>query len=214
MRALKKAVKLFGILLTLPVLYLLVGLLLSLIPVNTQQAEANAGEIYLSTNGVHLDVVIPRPLLSPALLQDLEYQSDEAYFAFGWGDKNFYLNTPTWADMTIKNAAAALLWNSPSLIHLTRYQNLREEWVKVPVSTAQITRINVELNHRFAFDSSGKKILLAEPGYYHNDHFYAAAGSYHAFRTCNSWINELFKASGLKTSLWTPYDFGIIWWYE
>jgi uncharacterized protein (TIGR02117 family) len=159
-------------------------------------------------------VGIPRSYLSPDLLDGLPYKKGEDYFAFGWGDKNFYLNTPTWGDLTLKNALSALLWNSPSLIHLTRYRSLQEEWVVVPVTDSQLALLNEALNQRFALDESGKKVLLPEPGYYHNDDFYAATGHYHAFRTCNSWINDLFKASGLKTSLWTPYDFGIMRWYE
>ena len=213
MKIFKTIFKILGFTISIPILYLLIGLLLSLIPVNTKQQENTTKTIYLSTNGVHLDVVIPKSYLSPSLLQDLKYKENEPYFAFGWGDENFYINTPSWADLRLKNAASALLWNSPSLIHLTRYQNLQKDWVAVPINDAQLDLLNVELNNRFALDEADSKILLDEPGYYHNDHFYGAKGSYHAFRTCNSWINDLFKTAKIKTSLWTPYDFGVMWWH-
>lgn len=214
MKILKRVGEVLGLLLVLPFSYLLIGLLLSLIPVNTRKGAVPSKEIYLSTNGIHLDVVIPRSYLSPDLLDGLLSEKGENYFAFGWGDKNFYINTPTWGDLTLKNALSALLWNSPSLIHLTRYRRIQEEWVAVPVTDAQLAALNANLNQGFAVAENGKKMLLPEPGYYHNDAFYAATGHYHAFRTCNSWINDLFKASGLKTSLWTPYDFGVMWWYD
>jgi len=32
------------------------------------------------------------------------------WLAFGWGDKGFYLNTPTWADLKFSTAVKAAFW--------------------------------------------------------------------------------------------------------
>lgn len=39
--------------------------------------------------------------------------TDFNYIAFGWGDKGFYLDTPTWADLKFSTAfKAAFGWDS------------------------------------------------------------------------------------------------------
>src|SRR3546814_11193566 len=40
------------------------------------------------------------------------------YLAFGFGNRDFYLTTPTWADLTFKTAFAAAIGGGPSLIHV------------------------------------------------------------------------------------------------
>ncbi|REG87882.1 uncharacterized protein DUF2459 [Winogradskyella sediminis] len=58
------------------------------------------------------------------------------------------------------------------------------------------------------------KIILENQGYSSIDDFYKAKGSYSCFKTCNSWVNSAFKESGLKSCLWTPFDFGLMNKYE
>ena len=41
------------------------------------------------------------------------------YIAIGWGDKGFYLDTPTWADLKFSTAFKAAFWLGNSAIHTT-----------------------------------------------------------------------------------------------
>ena len=43
-----------------------------------------------------------------------------------------------------------------------------------------------------------------------HDNFYEANGSYHLFRTCNVWTNQVLINAGIKTAIWTPFDSGIL----
>ena len=99
-------------------LYLLAAWLLAKVPVNAGAAQPKDGiPIYLLSNGVHTDLVLPlanaehdwRSLLD----RDLTTKPDSLarWVGFGWGDKGFYLNTPTWADFDLATAFAALLWD-------------------------------------------------------------------------------------------------------
>lgn len=45
------------------------------------------------------------------------------YLAIGWGDKGFYLNTPTWADLKFSTAFKAAFGLSKPAMHATFYRD-------------------------------------------------------------------------------------------
>lgn len=210
MRFLKKTLKLiFGVLL-IPIGYLLVSLLLTSITVNKNQQNFNLDKtIFLNTNGIHLDIIIPVSEIDEELIRGLKIK-DEKYLSFGWGDENFYLNTPTWNDLTFKNAFNAMFLNSNTLIHLTKYSKKTSEWTIVNLNEKQLSKLNNYILNTFKLDDNGNKIILENKGYTFNDDFYKAKGSYSIIKTCNSWANSALKTSDLKSCYWTPFDFGII----
>ena len=208
---LKKTFKAIGIFLAIPFLYLLISLIFSYISVQPSQKNSPKNHtIYLHTNGVHLDIALAKADLDSLLLKDLKHQPQDRYFSFGWGDRNFYLNTPTWGDLTAKNAVTALFLTSETLIHLTRYANKRTSWKEIKVGEAQLKAMNDYLLGSFKLDEQGQKTILSGKGYSFRDDFYEAIGSYSCFNTCNSWVNAAFKQCGVKACLWTPFDFALL----
>lgn len=211
MKVFKKIVKWIITITLIPVVYLVISLILSFIPINNKEEYSEKNKsIYLISNGVHLNIIIPKNQLSSKLLDGLRYFKNDNYFSFGWGDKIFYLNTPTWGDLTFKNAYRALFLKSPTLIHLTRYSTINGDWAEIKVNQYQLNKINQYIYKTFYFNSLNKKILLNSKGYSYNDDFYEALGSYSCFRTSNSWINSGLKESDIKACLWTPYDFALL----
>ncbi|MCF6268661.1 MAG: TIGR02117 family protein [Melioribacteraceae bacterium] len=215
MKILQKIAKWFLYFLCIPIGYIIISLILTFITVNKTELNIEKNkEIYLSTNGVHLNIIIYIDELNVELKKGLRFTQDEKYFSFGWGDENFYLNTPTWNDLTFGNTFKALFLNSSSVIHLTKYKHINTFWTKVVLSESELEKLNQFISESFKKDESGNKIIIANSGYSRNDDFYKANGSYSCFKTCNSWVNSAFKESGLKSSLWTPFDFGLINKYE
>jgi uncharacterized protein (TIGR02117 family) len=159
---------------------------------------------------VHLEIIIPVNELSTELKEDIEIAPDDKYISFGWGDENFYLNTPTWGDLTLKNAFIALFLKSSALIHLTRWKQVNSSWTKVIIGESELRKLNHYLSMSFKKDENGNKIILNNSGYSNNDDFYKANGSFSCFKTCNTWVNKAFKESDLKSCLWTPFDFGLL----
>ena len=211
MKIFRKLLRFFILLLALPVGYLLVSLVLTSITIESQSDDLPKDHIvYLNTNGVHLDVVIPKIEISEELTKGLKMNSEDQYISFGWGDENFYLNTPTWGDLTISNACSALFLKSSTLMHITRYTTFQSDWIAVELSISQLERLNTYLESSFRTDLSGAKIIMPDAGYSTHDDFYKANGSYSCLKTCNSWVNTGFKESGLKACLWTPFDFGLM----
>lgn len=207
----RKIIKTILFILGIPLLYMTVSLILTFIPVNISDNEKeNTEVVYLSSNGVHLDIVLKKEDLSEELKKGLVYGQSDHYFSFGWGDREFYLNTPTWSDLTLKTAFTAVFLNGPSVMHITRHKRLQNHWVKVELSRSELHKINALIQKTFDKNPSGKKVLLIAEGYSSQDEFYRARGSYSWFKTCNSWVNTTFKKSGLKSCLWTPFDFGLL----
>jgi len=199
----------------IPIGYLLISLILSSIPVNTDSENPDDEyTIFLSTNGVHLDIILPLELMDAALLEDLNKTATDRYLAVGWGEENFYLNTPQWSDLSLETAFKAAFMDNTSLLHITRYTSTNSHWIKVKLSKTELYRLNRYILDTFQLDSDGNKSLLLDTGYTPQDDFYKARGSYSFHHTCNSWVNAGFRESGLKAALWTPFDFGLMGKYE
>ncbi|ULC59151.1 DUF2459 domain-containing protein [Flaviramulus sp. BrNp1-15] len=176
MKWLKIILKLLLGILVFPVVYLLVSLLLTSITVNENNVNLSKNKmVYLNTNGVHLDIIIPVSEIDDRLIKGLKMKG-EKYLSFGWGDENFYLNTPTWNDLTFKNAFSALFLNSSTLIHLTKYSNKKSEWTIVHVNEKQLSKLNEYILNSFELNINGDKIILENVGYSFNDAFYKAKG--------------------------------------
>jgi len=215
MRLGKRILKWILYLLLIPISYLVTSLILSSITIDRKiENQVSEKTIYLTTNGVHLDIVIPKNNIDSLLLLGLKQEQSDKYLSFGWGDENFYINTPTWGDLTFKNAFSAMFLKSSTLMHVTRYKSKRSDWIEIKVTEAELKKLNFYLQNTFKTTEKGMKIILENQGYSSIDDFYKANGSYSCFNTCNSWVNSGFKESGLKSCLWTPFDFGLMKKYE
>lgn len=214
MRILRKLLKFILYILSIPVIYIVVALILTAITVNKDTADTTADKlIFLNTNGVHLEIIMPVNDLAPNLREGLNIKNAN-YIAFGWGEENFYVNTPTWADLTFKNAIRALFLKNNTLMHLTRYEVKRPKWTTVKLSSSQLRKLNAYILKTFKTGVDDSKFMLQGMGYTYDDDFYKANGRYSCFKTCNSWVNSAFKQSNLKSCYWTPFDFGLIHKYK
>lgn len=215
MKIIKKMFKWVLYFLLIPVSYIIVSLILTAITIDRKvDNKVYDKSIYLSTNGVHLEIVIQRKDLDSLLLSGIKNIGTESYLSFGWGDENFYINTPTWGDLTFNNAFRAMFLKSTTLMHVTRYKQKRSDWVEIKVNESELQKLNAYLLNTFETIEIGMKIILENKGYSSIDDFYKSKGSYSCFNTCNSWVNRGFKESGLKSCLWTPFDFGLLNKYE
>lgn len=148
------------------------------------------------------------------MLSGIKHNGVDTHLAFGWGDEKFYINRPTWNDLTFNNAFRALFLKSTTLLHVTRYQQKNSGWVEIKVSNTELQKMNAYLFDTFDTNEIGMKIGLENKGYSSKDDFYKAKGSYSCFKTCDSWLNTGLKESGLKSCLWTPFDFAVLKKYE
>jgi uncharacterized protein (TIGR02117 family) len=200
-------------------LYIVASVVLSIIPVNRNFKEDQKGiPIYIVSNNIHTDIVMP-------VNSELYNWSDKIilpdtiiyrYVSFGWGEKNFYLETPSWADFKFSTGFKAAFFMGTSAMHVTGYIKTPEEnkrCKKVMVSNVQYLKLANYIHDTFKKDSTGKIKPIDVKGYNVNDLFYNANKTYSLFFTCNSWTNKALKQAGLKASFWTPIDKGILFQY-
>ena len=204
-------------------IYLLMAFVLSRIRVEKEITSVSDVTIYILTNGVHTDIVMP--VKNPQIDWSTEIKFHNTvskdslmeYVALGWGDKGFYLETPTWADLKFSTAFKAAFSLSTSAIHATFYKNMNEGEAckKISISKEQYARLIKFVKNSFMTNSNGNFIhIVTNANYGKDDAFYEANGSYSLFHTCNTWANNGLKTCGQKACLWTPFDTGIFYHYE
>lgn len=199
-------------------LYGLAVLALGLIPLNRDFRPAPDGiDIYISSNGVHADLLLPRQSavrdwgrLLPA--SDFRQPGPEArYLAIGWGDRDFYLNTPTWAALRAGTALRALSGRDGSLLHVEPVPVPRPSprLRRIRVSPGQLCRLDDYVLRSFDLDASGHPQRLPGAHYGGHDAFYQARGGYSLFKTCNEWARAGLAQAGVRSPVWSPLTFGL-----
>lgn len=203
--------------------YLVSAFCLSRIEVNSDVVASDDVSIYLTTNGVHADLVLPVKTEIKDWSESVTFENTIAkdstakFVAFGWGDKGFYLDTPTWADLKFKTAFAATFALSNSAMHTTFYKKMTEsESCKlIKISNSEYKQLVDYIDSSFERSADGKLIhIVTDANYNNNDAFYEAIGTYNLFKTCNTWANNGLKSCGQKACLWTPSDKGIFYHYK
>lgn len=217
-KALKFSLNFFLIFLGFIFLYAIAVFSFSKITVNQEENTKPEIPIYILTNGVHTDIVMP--IKNPQIdwSRQIKFENTKTadstykYLAMGWGDKGFYLETPEWSDLKASVAFKAATGLSTTAIHATYYKNMKEgnDCKKMMISKEQYDRLIKYIDESFQKDASGNFLnIKTNANYGKTDAFYEANGSYSLFHTCNTWANSALKASGQKCCFWTPLDSGI-----
>lgn len=207
----KNALGVFRAILILVAIYFLVTVTLSFIPFNSQLQDCQPDrEIYVSTNGIHADIIIPVNYFKAEFFDRVQLLPGTQFIAFGWGDRNFYIKTPEWKDLTFSVAFKALFLKSETAMHLTFYPRKGNNWKPQRLCDQQLRTLIVYIINTFRYDENDQFIKMDFDGYNAYDVFYEAEGSFTLFNTCNVWVNRGFKKSGIKTAVWTPFDFGVL----
>lgn len=223
MKYLKIIFKIVAWFIAVVLFYLLVAFILSRVPVAGEKNTAKDLDIYILTNGIRTDIVVPiitdqrNWFESVTHLNPTFNKSEFKYLALGWGDKGFYLNTPTWAELKASTALKAVVGLSGTAMHATYYRSMTESenCKKISISRDQYSRLIKFIDDSFENDNAGK-VLPIDTDVAHNDRdgFYEATGRYSILYTCNTWANQALKAGGQRACLWTAFQEGIFLKYE
>src|SRR3546814_519467 len=144
--------------------YMAAALAGSLMPANMGWVEPGQGvRIFVYSNGVHTGIVVPtankvkdwRSLVRPNDLSDPRYAGD--HLLFGWGERNFYLQTPSWSDLDLSVAARALIYGRRTLLHVDHVHDPRPgpDMRPVTISEAQYALLVRRIDAYFALDPYG-----------------------------------------------------------
>lgn len=178
----------------------------------------NSGDvkIYVRSNGVHTELCFPTnteyhdwSTFIPT--EHFPQQSDFQYVSIGWGDKGFFLDTPTWDDLTFKTAFNAAFLPSPTAMHVAYSKEVQECETCVATYLSKENYLVLIKHIQQSFRLKKKSVdLITGKGYGVNDNFYEADGSYHLFRTCNTWTNNCLKVAKIRTARYALFQDGIM----
>ena len=193
-------------------IYMVVAIVLSCISTNPEIPICEDQKaIYIATNGVHLNIIIENDDLPSDLRRQLEIPAGTPYISFGWGDRGFYLYTPTWSDLKFSTAFKALFLKSSTAMQVMRYPGIQSSWYKLKLCDSQVAAVNDFIRSSFRKDSSNNIVKIDFEGYSPHDDFYEAEGIYTVFYTSNNWVNEALKKANVKTAIWSPFDEGVLY---
>src|SRR3954469_7639085 len=137
---------------SVPIVYFLAALLFGAVPANVAFNEAGEDgvTIFILSNGIHTWIVMPkvnqdmdwRLYAAPEHLRDPRWGAAD-HVAIGYGNRDFYLNTPTWGDLTLYRAWHASFGGGPSLLHVVHVDRpTADEWTRpLRISHAQYRRL-------------------------------------------------------------------------
>lgn len=214
----------FGSIIGFFTIYGIIAFFASRVTVEGRNDKGEKIQIYLMQSGVHTDFLVPVKnneidwtKFFPRENTKLN-DTNTRYLAIGWGDKNFYMNTPEWSDLTFKTAVFCMTGLGKSAIHSTYYYDVPKDKPTVQLTLSkkqyenliryvQNTLVLTKTQQSFCITPTNKKVVSD------NDAYYEAHMRYHLFHTCNTWINNGLKASQKKACLWTPTSGGIFYQY-
>lgn len=190
----------------MPVLAILLG---ALIPRNAswQEAGVNGVVIGLDASLAHTRIIVPvttaghdwRGVLPTGVVPA---NPGVTHLAFSWGERAFFLATPSWADFDLWLGLRALFASEASLVHIEPLAGTAGR--RIRLTSAEHRRLV-----RFLRSEIGSDPPL--PGYGTDDAFLPGTGRYSWWRTCNQWTADGLAAAGVRVGYWTPFAQGLMW---
>ncbi len=219
-RLLKYTLKSILVLIGLIIIYLLCVWILPKFERSAEKTKENRTvAIYVKTNGVHTDLVVPIKSKEMDWTTFISYKDTKAqdtsgrFIALGWGDKGFFLETPSWGELKFSTAFKAAFALSTAAIHSTYYKEmeLNKTCKKVRITSKQYVRLVKYIKSSFLLSKKKDSIFIKTKAIYgQNDSFYEATGSYSIFHTCNTWANNGLRACGQKSCFWVALSTPIL----
>ena len=197
-------------------LFALAGWIGSGIARNPDWREPVSGvEIMVETNGVHTAIVMP--LVTPQkdwrgdfpagdlALPDRPY----THVSVSWGEREVFLNTPTWWDLSPITVARVVGIGGEGLLHVAHYVRPvpSPDHRPITITPRQYARLVAAIERSLP---KGRRVWY--DGYGQQDVFYDAPGHYTASNTCNQWTSDMLAQAGVRTGRWTPFAGGVMKW--
>jgi uncharacterized protein (TIGR02117 family) len=201
-------------------LWALAALIGSIVPANPGWRESASGTtIWIASTPIHTAIVVPTSAEGIDLSltfrpTDLPNSDDMGqYLIFGWGDRDFYMNTPGWGDLTPGTLVSAVIGSGESVLHVDHVQRPEEagELRPVRLSRAQYLALIGQITGTLAPDADGRAV--PSPGYGSRDLFYASDRKYWLFNTCNIWTGDMLARASVRVGLWSPLPPGVAEWF-
>lgn len=196
------------------------ALALGALPAGGTRAVAAGGvEIFVVSNGYHASFVVP--IAAQGIDWRAEFPANHfkadiggfSHVMFGWGDRDFYMNTRTLADFRLGTGVRAMLSLGDAVAHVTYIMRPEtgEQVRRLALAREQYHALAIFLRASFADGAEARPLLHPGMGYGPFDAFYVGTGRYSLIMTCNEWVGRGLRTAGLPTGWWTPLSGSLLW---
>ncbi|KAM3115940.1 TIGR02117 family protein [Phormidesmis sp. 146-33] len=181
---------------------------------NASQTCDSPYRIYVEGDQMHVNLILPVRNQTNDWNQFLpiqkigrDSQENYRYLKFGWGDRDFYMNTPNWSEVRITNVLRALFMpGNPTAMYVQGFTDLpQEKGVEIKcvgVSQQDYSQMVDFIQNSFERDANGAPIRIQDGGN-ETSGFYEGTGHYSALKTCNTWAANGLRAANINTPLWS-----------
>lgn len=185
--------------------YIIISYIFTLFPKEIPQSLNKTKNVYILYNEMHSDIAFPIQDFNRSLFPEFQNKKT-GYLLFGWGDKETYLNTPQWTDLTLSTTLKALFINTPTLMHVSYIPNIHKYLnVKtIKLSVSEKTYLKNAILKDFNFEGKHYK------GYEEEDFFYTAHKPYNLINTCNTWTGDKLREANVSMPYWTPFASSVV----
>lgn len=137
------------------------------------------------------------------------------WLVVGWGAREFYTTTGSYSNLSAYAVWTALTGDT-SVMRIDVAGPVPDEipvaWLDI--SEAQFTALRAAILDSF---DPLPPVPVEGAGFTDTDRFFDGKGGFHAIRTCNVWVGEMLRASGIRFGVWTPAPWSVrlsLWWFS
>ncbi|KWV93137.1 DUF2459 domain-containing protein [Erythrobacter sp. YT30] len=182
-------------------------------------APADPVEIMIATNGVHTEIVVPVVNSTRDWREILPSVSKTAsgdvttHIAIGFGERDVFINTPTFYDMRLSTALRVATTGGEGMIRVINLTNpgAHQNRRKLTISREQYARLVNALEDDLPPLAAGEARTF-ETSTYDRGRYYASPQRYTLITTCNQWTSDRLANAGIRTGWLTPFSGGVMKW--
>ncbi|MCZ7601788.1 MAG: DUF2459 domain-containing protein [Melioribacteraceae bacterium] len=163
-------------------------------------AQTEDTHIYVIKNYWHTGIIIQVDSTTKNDIRALQYFDNFDFVDIGFGDRVFYLHPSN--DYVL--AARAILVPTESTIRVAKTYNMEDELIrwsdyvlKIRMDSQSILKLCEFIDKSFSKDNQ-EILRIIEKRLNGNIIFFEANPKYHLFNTCNTWVADALKFSGLE----------------
>lgn len=182
--------------------------------------QGDGVRIMVETNGTHTSIIVPVVTAQkdwrttfPSAARRQPNGELPTHLAIGWGEREVFLNVPTWGDLRAATALRIATVGGDALMRVSHYvrplpgPNHRP----VQISAEQYRRLVAAIERPLPELARGETRRILR-GTYVNDAYYDARGSYTLINTCNTWVGDTLAEADVEMGMWTPFAGGVMKW--
>ena len=161
----------------------------------------NDKRIFVVHNNWHAALLMRKTDLGPGVVPEQAHFPEAEHLEISWGDRDYFPAT----EESVGLALRAAFWSRGSVLHVVGFRGAVEDYftdgeiIELALSPEAFVRLSEFVSASFS-RANPSVPAQSQPGLVAAGRFYPAAGRFSVLRTCNTWIAEALKSTGLDIS--------------